>query len=195
MFIVFEGLDGVGKTTQLKLLEKHLLKQNKNVIATREPGFCPFIRNAILDKNTRFTPESEMLLFLADRIEHWTQCIQPALEKDIIILCDRFKLSTLAYQGYGKGISIELIESLHETFLKNAQPDIVFLFNAPITVTEERMNREKDRMEDTSDTFKQRVQKGFLELAKKQKNVYIIDAQNDPMLIHQEILSILKDIT
>ncbi len=131
MFITFEGIDFCGKSTQIDLLEKHLLNKNKKVLVIREPGGTEIsekIRRMLLDKeNSKMFMETEFLLFSASRSQLVREKIQPYLERGFYVISDRFHDSSSAYQGYGRGISIDVISSINKLAIGKSMPDITFL--------------------------------------------------------------------
>ena len=131
MFITFEGGEGSGKTTQLKLIAQFLQKCNKEYLLTREPGGTDIgkaIRSILLDSNTKgLNPKAELLLYAADRVQHIEKVIKPALNSGITVLCDRFSDSTTVYQGFARGVDIDLVQNINNIVLDNLKPDITFL--------------------------------------------------------------------
>ncbi len=171
MFITFEGIDGSGKTTQSELLANRL-KQicgENYVILTREPGgssFAEKVRGIPLRDN--IDPISELLLFVSMRYEHMKKLILPALGEGKIVICDRFIDSTIAYQGYGLGIDLKLIEDLHE-LLRIRCPDITFILDIDVQVGLNRGNY-KNKYEEMDICFYDKVRRGFQEIALKKTN-------------------------
>lgn len=168
MFITFEGIDGSGKTTQSKLLVDYFrqIYGKNSVVLTREPGgtdFAEKIRNVLLVNN--IDPISELLLFVSTRCEHVKKLILPALEEGKIVICDRFIDSTIAYQGYGFGVSLELIRKLHE-LVGIKYPDITFVLDIDVNVGLSRAE-DKNKYEEMSINFYNKVRKGFQEIAAK----------------------------
>ena len=180
--ISFEGIDGVGKTTQIELFLKKLNKNNLNHFLFREPGgtiFSEKIREILLDNNNDISNLSETLLFLAARADLVRKKIEPNLQGDqSYVICDRFLDSTLAYQSYGRGIDLELVKSITTKATNNLFPSTTFLLDADIDLCLSRITT-KDRMEKEGKEFLIKVKNGFLELAKSNKNRYVIvDANN-----------------
>ncbi len=142
MFITFEGIDFCGKSTQIELLKSYLLKKNKKVRVIREPGGTEIsekIRTILLDKeNSKMFMETEFLLFSASRTQLVREKIKPYLDEGIYVISDRFHDSSTAYQGYGRGISIEVILSIHKLAIGNTIPDITFFIDIPVEVAEQR---------------------------------------------------------
>ena len=180
--ISFEGIDGVGKTTQIELFLEKLNKNNLNHFLFREPGgtiFSEKIREILLDNNNDISNLSETLLFLAARADLVRKKIEPNLQGgQSYVICDRFLDSTLAYQSYGRGIDLELVKSITTKATNNLFPSTTFLLDADIDLCLSRITT-KDRMEKEGKEFLIKVKNGFLELAKSNKNRYVIvDANN-----------------
>ncbi|QKX02548.1 dTMP kinase [Wolbachia endosymbiont of Dirofilaria (Dirofilaria) immitis] len=176
MFVTFEGVDGSGKTTQSELLANSLkqIRGENCVILTREPGgtsFAEKVRGMLLRDS--IDSISELLLFVSMRYEHMKKLILPALKEGKIVICDRFIDSTIAYQGYGLGIDLRLIENLHE-LVKIRYPDITFILDIDVQVGLSRA-KDKNKYEEMDICFYDKVRKGFQEIAlKKNKRCYII---------------------
>lgn len=170
-FITFEGVEGCGKSTQITLLWEQLLEMGYDVIVTREPGGTPIaesIRNVLLEPDHgAMGPTAELLLYAAARAQHVYEKIAPALAAGQIVLCDRFTDSTTAYQGAGRGISAEILEALNRIATGGVWPDCTLLIDVPVEVGLERARSRgrKDRIEQESIDFHQRVREGFLALA------------------------------
>ena len=200
-FIVIEGIDGCGKTTQVEEISRWiptsgLLKGNSKVIKTREPGGSLLgkkLRNLILDNNKQNTPSSlaELLLYSADRAEHISKIISPALKNQDWVISDRFCDSTMAYQGYGRNINLEIIKNIESIVCQGAYPDLtIFLEISPEESVLRRKNFIPDRMESEGIKFLEKVNAGF-KLIAKQKNWKIISAAQDINNISNEIKEIL----
>ena len=203
-FITFEGCECSGKSTQSKLLYEWFLKNNKKTILTREPGgtkTADELRQILLDKTKKLNSKSELMLHMASRIEHVTEVILPNLEIGTNVICDRFVYSTIAYQGYGHGLSIDLMKQLHKTFLDDIQPSITFIFDVKFNVFQERMEKKyihasnNDRYETFSEDFHKRVMKGFKEIAQQNPDRCILINASDKSIeiIHKEIISLLSN--
>lgn len=197
MFITFEGIDGSGKSTQIKLLEQYLTSSHIEYISVREPGgteFSELIRSILLDSTHSINPISELMLFEAARADLVEKVIKPALEKGKIVITDRFYDSTTAYQGYGRQLKIDYVYICNELAVGKCKPDITFLLNLPINIAKERINHlQPDRMEQSSLDFFQRVYEGFLEIAKKNpERIAIIDSNKDKNDTFIEIKTILQ---
>ena len=196
MFITFEGIDGCGKSTQIKLLAKHLKSIGKEVVLIREPGGTSLsenIREILLNSKHNINEISELLLFEAARAELTEKVIKPALDKGAYVLSDRFYDSTSAYQGYGRGIDLDKIDILNKVGALGIEPDVTFYLDIPLEMSQVRSGEKiKDRMERESDDFFRRVIEGFREIAKKNpKRVIMIDASKE---IEATYNLILKEI-
>jgi dTMP kinase len=205
-FITFEGGDGTGKSTQIKALEKYLAGRGRSFVTTREPGAATsignWIRQALLDaKGAPLTPSTELFLYLADRAQHFAEVVAPALSAGDIVLCDRHADSTLAYQGYGRGIDIALLRRLNDMTTGGVKPDLTFLFDCPVSIglariTERRMRLDasgsEDRFEREKIEFHERVRAGFLELARVEPARFrVVDASRGEKDVAQDIRSII----
>ena len=205
-FITFEGGDGSGKTTQLKALESYLTARGKSCLSTREPGgtsLGELIRQVLLEVSKQpITSPTELFLYLADRAQHIHEVIIPGLEQGKIVLCDRHTDSTLAYQGYGRGIDLGLLRSLNDIASQGIKPDLTLLFDCPVGIglsrTARRQShtasgRNEDRFEREKIEFHERVRAGFLELARAEPNRFrIIDASRSAKEVGQEIKNIIE---
>ncbi len=187
LFITFEGLDGSGKTTQIKLLESYLKKRGFEVIITIEPGGTPIgkkIRDIVLDKNNlNMSYKAETFLFQASRAELVSAIISPGLDQGKIVICDRFFDSTLAYQGIARGLGEKEIMDMSLWATDGLIPDITFLLSVQTVSGEERLkkaNKEKDRIELEEEQFKKKLCDGYLSLAKRNKKRFtVIDGEAD----------------
>lgn len=207
LFFVFEGIEGCGKTTQIKLLGNYLASIHLPYIITREPGGTALgeeIRKIFLhiDNNDIF-PLTELLLITASRAQHIQQVIRPALKKGRLVICDRFFDATVAYQGYAGGISLALIQKSHELFLDSITPDLTILLDCPVEVGLARsksrnkaVGREKEegRFEEKTLEFHNKVRQGYLEIAVKESSRFrIIDSEQSVESIHEEVCLIIKE--
>ncbi|NEP86187.1 MAG: dTMP kinase [Okeania sp. SIO2C2] len=210
-FIVFEGVEGGGKTTQIQLLRNWLLEQkqsrellskliNLEVIVTREPGGTKLgqaLRELLLNTDIsgeQIQERAELLLYAADRSQHIENLIKPYLEKGAIVLCDRFTDSTLAYQGYGRGLDLELIQKLNYIATGGLKSDLTFWLDIDVEIGLTRAkNRGKiDRMEQADIQFHKRVQQGYQELAKGNPLIVRIDANLTTDKIQEKIQEIMR---
>ena len=196
-FIVIEGIDGCGKTTQIDEISRWLptsglIKKNAKLVKTREPGGSLLgkkLRNLILDNNKNNKPSSlaELLLYSADRAEHVSKIISPALEKEDWVISDRFADSTLAYQGYGRNINLEIIKNIESIVCQGEQPDLtIFLEITAEESISRRKNLVPDRIEAEGINFLKKVNKGF-KLIAKEKNWKVISATQNINAITNEI--------
>jgi dTMP kinase len=196
--ITFEGLDGCGKSTQLEKANDWLSEKGFTVQTTREPGGTVIgqqIRNILLNpEHEELQPESELLLYLADRIQHLQESILPEKAAGKIVLCDRFHDSTVAYQGYGRGLDLISIESIVEHCIKPYAPDLTILLNISPETVAARLNRrqehaEKDRLDSESLSFFTRVAQGFEELSAAEPERFVcLNGEQEIEVIHQEII-------
>ena len=198
-FITFEGIDCCGKTTQIDLLSNYLLKNNQQSTIVREPGgtlISEKIRNILLDNNNFINSNTETLLFLSARSQLVNEIIAKSINNNFV-LCDRYTDSTLAYQGYGRGISKNKIDILNEFATSGLNPDITFIFNLNLDESLNRMKKKKniDRIEQAGKEFLNDVKEGYLEISKRDINRYkIIDCNNKSInTIHEEIICIVNE--
>ena len=196
LFITFEGPDGCGKTTQMKLLAEYLEKKGEEVVLTREPGgkgFGEKVREILLNYDGEVSDRCESFLFLADRAQNIDIIVNPAVKAGKIVLCDRHIDSTVAYQGYGRGLDIERINMLNNLATNGKKPDLTFVFDVDVETSMKRVGKEKDRMESAGVEFHNRVRQGYLELAKQEpQRIKVIDATKSIEEIHDEVINILK---
>ncbi|MBC8590242.1 dTMP kinase [Lachnospiraceae bacterium NSJ-29] len=183
VFITLEGPDGAGKSTIIKLIGDYLKDKGIEFIMTREPGGTIIgekIRDIILDnENIDMGPETEALLYAASRGQHIHEKISPALKEGKIVLCDRFVLSSLAYQGVGRSLGIKEVKSINDFAIQGIEPDLVLFFHIDAEVSLERKtkNLEGDRLEKEGKEFHNKVYNGYMELLNMYpKNIKIIDA-------------------
>ncbi|MCU1266765.1 MAG: thymidylate kinase [Acidobacteria bacterium] len=173
-FITFEGIDGSGKSTHLRLLADHLVAQGYDVIATREPGGTPLgirLRGALLDAQEHVDPLTELLVFAADRAQHVRILLRPALAADRIVLSDRYADATVAYQGAGRGFSPQLIAEIVELATEGLKPDLTLLFDLSVDEGGNRTKRrvvekqQSDRLDAEDVDFHTRVRDAYLKIA------------------------------
>jgi len=198
MFITIEGTEGCGKTTLARLLGEALTSEKHNVVITREPGWGPVgkcLRELLLDdKNLELDPFAELCLFCADRAEHVRSLICPSLDGGQIVICDRFSDSTVAYQGYGRGLDLALVKKLAWEAALDTVPEVTILLDLPIEQGLERINGREGRtkMDDEGIRFHTRVRKGYLEIASAEpKRVRRVDASRGIEEVAEEALSIV----
>ncbi|MBC7221513.1 dTMP kinase [Candidatus Bipolaricaulota bacterium] len=191
LFIVLEGPDASGKSTQLRLLSQALSARGIPVLTTREPGGTPLgqrLREILLDPKSRMRPLTELLLMVADRHEHVEEVIKPALAKGQWVLCSRYTLSSLAYQGRGRGLPLELIHELNKLATGGLEPDYVFLLDLPPQVALERTPL-RDRFEGEGLSFFTQVRLAYLEFIRSVPRGYVIDGTLPPSQVTAEILA------
>lgn len=195
-FITFEGIEGSGKSTQVQLVGEYLKKQQQQVVITREPGGTPVaddIRSLLLNRQQEaLTHTSELLLMFAARSQHLSQIILPALKQGAWVLCDRFTDSTIAYQGFGRGIEQAIISQLKEWVQGDLNPGLTFLFDMPVQLALERVRQrgEKDRFEVEAVEFHSRVKQGFLNLYQQHpERIVLIDATQSIEAIEANLIS------
>lgn len=198
LFITFEGIDGCGKTTQIKLLKEYFEKHGKTVLLTREPGAKGLgvkLREILLNYDGEVSPNCESFLFLADRAQHIDTIIKPAVERGEIVLCDRHTDSTVAYQGYGRGVDLERIHLLNNIATSGMKPDLTFIFDIDIETSMSRVGKEQDRMESAGIEFFKRTREGYLEIAKNEPDrVKLLKGTDTIENIHNQILDIISDL-
>lgn len=198
MFITFEGPDGSGKSTIIQKVYDYLIENNYDVIKTREPGGSPIaekIRNLILDtENTEMGYRTEALLYAASRAQHVEETILPALNENKIVLCDRFLISSLAYQGIGRNLGIENVRKINEFAINGVFPDFVLFFDVdPITTLKRKSSLDTaDRLEKEGNNFHERVYNGYKEILNSEKNIEIIDATQSVEDVFNQCIKVLK---
>mgnify|MGYP001821586065 CR=1 FL=1 len=208
LFITLEGIEGSGKTSQMDRLHRYLEGAGRRVTVTREPGGTPIggkIRALLLDPaNAAMVPEAELLLYMADRVQHVRTVIQPALATGAVVLCDRFFDATIVYQGAARGLGAEMVRSLYALTCGDLMPDLTFLLDLP---PEEGLRRAWAQLENGGRTqtesrfeqekldFHHKVRAGYLKLAEAHDGRYrIIDATRDPEAVGKAMLGHLDDL-
>lgn len=203
-FITLEGIEGMGKTTQLAHIANYLKSKNKEVLITREPGgtfIAEALRNILLtDSAETIASKTELLIFYAARLQHYEVKIKPALEKGIWVISDRFYDATFAYQGGGRELGFDMILPLHEWVLNGFSPDITFLFDGPVDLSLSRVqarnqekNMKKDRIEKEQVSFFERSRQAYLNLAARQPERFcVLDATQNIQEVEQDILNALE---
>lgn len=203
LLITFEGIDGSGKSTQLRLAAEYLRNSGYIVTTTREPGGTQLgqqIRNIVLNPDLPLTTYTQTLLFLADRNDHVAKIIRPALAEGQIVLCDRFSDSTLVYQGLSQGKTLEELDRLRQLDLFASDgliPDLTILFDGRPEILLERRNMRgvTDRYEQEGLEFQQRLREGFLTLAKAEpERIRIVNAGNDLTTVSKSVCSYLDEL-
>jgi len=199
-FITFEGGEGTGKSTQVRLLASYFGQSGADVVQTREPGGSPSAEDIrpllVSGAAERWSPMAETLLFYAARVEHWRQVIDPALARGAHVLCDRFADSTMAYQCYAGGIERKAIEELHRLTLGNVQPDLTIVLDLPVDDGLKRAARRRDsetRFERKGRGFHEKLRQGYVDIARRAPDrCLIIDAGQPIERIHSAVLGALK---
>ncbi len=196
-FIVLEGPDRCGKSTQAKLLLNTLLEHGKDVVLTREPGGTPTaerIRQLVLENDLDVRPMAELFLYEASRAQHTQEKILPALEEGKIVLCERYTMSTCAYQGYGRGIDLKMIDTLNQIATLGLQPDLTLVFlMSDKFFTERGEYLFSDRLEKEDIQFRQKMRQGYLEMLVKTPNAYLIDADKSVDTIQTQVMRLLRE--
>ena len=198
-FITFEGGEGSGKSTQIKILKNKLSKKHK-VIITREPGGtkeAELIRSLLVKgKSNKWSGTTEVLLNFTARKDHVDKVILPSLKKNMWVLCDRFSDSTLAYQGYGRNVSEDLIKNLNKSLINNLKPKITFLFDIDPKIglrRSKKRNNNELRYENMPLSYHKKIRNAYLDMAKKnKKRIKIIDASLDEDSISEIIWSFVQ---
>lgn len=200
-FIAFEGSDGSGKTTILNNVEKFLIENNIDFIITREPGGTKIseeIREILLSNdNSEMSARTEALLYSASRAQHVDELIIPNLQKGKLVISDRYVLSSLAYQGFGRDLGYDKVKEINDFATDNLSPDYTFFFNVdPITVLKRKRNNfVTDRLENESNSYHNKVYNGYQEILKRNKdNLIIIDASKSIEEVTEQTISKLKSI-
>lgn len=198
LFISFEGPDGAGKTTQVKLLAELLAASGYQVIVTREPGGTRLgdqVRSVLLDlENSEICPETEALLYAAIRAQHVSQVIAPALDRGEVVISDRYADSTVVYQGAGRSLDQAQLKAINAFAVKGIMPDLTILLDADVGLLQARMagRGSCDRIEQENQDFHETVRQGFLALAAQQPRFKIVSASGEPSEIQAAIAKVVK---
>jgi dTMP kinase len=195
LFITIEGIDGSGKTTQTRLLVERLRLEGQAVRPTREPGGTPAgeqLRELVLSPEQVISPEAELFLYLADRALHVSQVVRPALTAGEIVVCERHADSTLAYQGFGRGLEVAFLRRLNEVATGGLEPDLTLVLD--LEAEHARLDGVRlDRLESEGQEFLARVACGFRELAKTEPDrVKLIDASREVQASHEDLMGALR---
>ena len=198
-FITVEGIEGAGKTTCMQVVTDVIEQQGISAIHTREPGGTDLgedLRNLLLGhKHTGMSDDAELLMMFAARAEHIAQKIKPALDAGNWVLCDRFTDATYAYQGYGRGISLEKISSLENWVQGELRPDLTLLMDLPVEMGMERAGKRSapDRFESEAWDFFERIRQGYLSIAAEQSSrVKVIDASQDLHDVQEQVRAAIE---
>lgn len=200
-FITFEGIDGCGKSTQMRLLASALRLRGLEVVTTREPGGTPLgqrLRGALLEADGQVDPLAELLLYAADRAQHVRTLIRPALASRHVVLSDRYADATIAYQGAGRGFEPQLIDELVSLATGGLKPDLTLIFDLPVAEARERASQRTrngrlvDRLDAEDFPFHARVREAYLEIARAEPaRVRIVDAGTSVEETHTRVLEIV----
>lgn len=197
LFITFEGADGCGKTTQLNLLSEYLKEKGHEVVTTREPGAGEVgkkIRDIVLHYDGEVSPTCEAFLYLADRAQNTDTIIAPAINRGKIVLCDRHTDSSVAFQGYGRGLDIERIKMFNKVATSGLVPDLTFVFDVDVETAMSRVGKKWDRIEAEGIEFHEKVRQGFLEIAKAEPDrVKVINASDSIENIFVQVKNIVNE--
>lgn len=198
-FIVLEGVEGAGKTTQVRLLSTWLEAIGVAHLAAREPGGTEVgeaIRQVLLDRSELTVPaETELLLMLAARSAFVREVVEPALERGTVVVADRFDFSTFAYQGYGRGLALDEVRRLNAFATGGLVPDLYIVLDLPVGEGAERQQREgkeRDRIEREGERFLERVRSGYQELCASEGHARSVDARGAPEVVHGRIRALLE---
>jgi dTMP kinase len=206
MFITFEGIEGSGKTTQIRRVAEFLKQKGKDCIVTREPGGTETgrkIRAILLDPESRgIDPSAELLLYMADRAEHISKVVRPALSEGKTVLCDRYFDATVAYQGYARGLDMDFLKMMHKIVFNDLKPGITFLLDLSPEAGLSRAWRQikegvragiETRFEKEELAFHEKVRNGYLELASREPERFVIvDAGKDEENVSKDIMRALS---
>ena len=199
-FISLEGIDGCGKTTLLRALEKHFSQRSYNVACLREPGgttVSEAIRQLLLNPEyTDMTPQTEAFLYAAARSQVCSMRIRPALNQGHLVLADRYIDSTLAYQGYGRELNLDFLKTLNQLCTNGLKPHLTLLLDLDPVIASQRRNREsspQDRLEQEGLAFQQKVRAGYQKLAQEDPNrIVLIDANQPKEFVKKEAIRLIE---
>ena len=192
--ISFEGIEGVGKSTQVQLITEYLTAKKIPCIKTREPGGTSVgnqIRSCLFSEHDfPLHPETELCLLLGARFDHWNNIVLPALNDNNVVIIDRFIDATMAYQGYGRGLDRDQISSMHKSLKLDIEPDLTFLLDMPIEASRDRMNTRgfSDRIEKEKNDFFDKVRQGYLNLSQLHNRIHQIDASLSKDIVSNMII-------
>ena len=200
--ITFEGIEGSGKSTQIKLLENKLKQMDYDVISTKEPGGTKLgkkIRDLLLDpENIDMHDRTEILLYAADRAQDVIENIKPTLCQGGIVLADRYIDSNIAYQGYGRDLNMKMVKRINNWVIQNILPDLTLIFDLDVKEGLKRAkdlapDKKGDRLEQEIITFHRQVREAYLQMADDDDRFVVIDARYEPQKIHQEVFKIVRE--
>ncbi len=199
MLITIEGVDHAGKTTQIEFLHEYAKKHKKPWVFTRNPGGTSLghkLREILLHTDEHISDKAELMIYLADRAHHMDQFLKPALKEGAVVICDRYIDSTVAYQGYGRGIEPDLIKRMNKLATDNILPDLTILLTVSEKVAEERSSGiEKDRLEKENKLFFIRVRNGYMSLARQEPlRFQVIDTDDkNPQEVHDLMIAMIEE--
>ena len=195
-FIALDGPDGCGKTTQTKLLVQWLKEQGVAVETFREPGGTAIgekVRQILLNpEHIAMGTETEVMLYMAARVQLWREKIAPALKQNKCVILDRWLSSTCAYQGFAGGFGIDKVIKIAEDCLERPWPDLTIILDVDLETAAKRLKKDLDRMEQKGDSYHKKVREGFLNLAKGRKNFAVINAADDIETVHKQVINIVE---
>jgi dTMP kinase len=195
-FIVIEGGEGSGKSTQVERVARWLRGRSDDVVATFEPGDTKVgaqIRNVLLHGETALDPRAELLLLLADRAQHVAEVIRPALKRGAIVVSDRFTPSTLAYQGVARGLGVDVVETWSTLACGEVEPDVIVVLDVPDTIADSRVTRDRDRVEQEGDSFHTRVRSAYRELAPS-RGWIVVDGNGSPAEVEARVRAVVAPL-
>ncbi len=197
VFIVFEGIDGSGKSTQIHALQERLRGYGIEALVLREPGSTPVgeqIRQIVLERPLEMDPMTELLLYEASRSELTRAVLRPALKDGRVVLSDRFALASLAYQSYGRGLDFALVQHLNEIATDGIEPSLTIILDLPIELARARKREAFDRLERAGRAFHERVRQGYCELAHKIPRSVLLDATRPAQELAEQIWEIVQSL-
>lgn len=196
LFIVLEGVDGSGKSTQVMAVARWLAERGRDVITTREPGATELgaaIRNIVLHSARPVTPWAEVLLYAADRAQHVAEVVRPALEGGRDVVSDRFLWSSLAYQGAGRKLGSVEVAAANREAVSDVKPDLVVVLDVPYEVAHARLEGDPDRIEAEPREFHERVREAFLDLARR-FGVPVVDGARPEDVVTKDVIALVDDL-
>lgn len=195
-FIVLDGPDGCGKSSQSRMLMDWLHGHGVTTVGFRDPGTTVIgekIREILLSPaHEAMTTSAEVLLYMAARVQLWAESIGPALKEGQCVVLDRWLSSTCAYQGHAGGFGVEKVVEVAEDSLERVWPDLTIILDVDLKTAAQRLNRELDRMERKGDSYHARVREGFLKLADGRPDFTVVDATASPEVVHREVVAIVR---